>query len=321
MAQAIQTLDADGDFLLNTGSQNVGPDGVQFAFTVTGTNSLVLKKNTAPPGAAVNLVSVAFVDGGLTARAADTAITATGIAYVSAADAALDLYATLNWTSGAVVVRTSAASIGGPDGSVPAADVTPGTFGANTGAAPVGGYSFPTGLTVNGNMSIDGQNTTTGVNPRHNIRSPGGATSLSRTVVAVTGIANNVATLIGTITVPNSAQAAALRITVLGSLGAGGAVGAYEASASNTYTITVVRTAGVNAVAAISSATTAAAAAVAGAATVTAVVTVGSVAGAVGAENTFPVNVTIARSGGSSAAHTCVYAVEVLNAVDSGVTF
>lgn len=133
-------------------------------------------------------------------------------------------------------------------------------------------------------------------------------------------IANAVATTLFTITVPNAAHSATILIEEVGSLGAGGAIGANEASAANSYYITVARTAGVNAVAAISAAFGTAAAAVAGAATATSVITVGAVAGAVGATNTFPVQITITRSGGLSDNHTCMAVAKVLNANATGIT-
>ncbi len=145
------TLDADAATLLNPGAANVGPDGVCFTFTITGTNSLVLSKNTAPPGSTPVLVDVAYLNGSLALQSAGTAITATGLAYVSPDDAALDLWATLNWTSGAVVSFASAANLGaggggGSGGPVSAGDVTAGTFGQFTGST--GDYAFPDDVVV-----------------------------------------------------------------------------------------------------------------------------------------------------------------------------
>lgn len=144
-----------------------------------------------------------------------------------------------------------------------------------------------------------------------------GASSITK---AVTAIANNTATTVLTITVPNAAHAAVVRVTAMGVLGAGGAIGAGEAHASNSYDITVVRTAGVAAVAAISTAYGANAVAVAGAATVTAALTVAAVEGAVGASNSFPVQITIVRSGGSSANHTALVRAEVINQNATGIS-
>lgn len=146
------------------------------------------------------------------------------------------------------------------------------------------------------------------------------ATARTELNKAVTTIADAVATAVLTVTIPNAAHSASLRVRVTGSLGAGGAIGANEATANNEYIITFTRTAGVAAVAAISAAYGAAAAAVAGAATVTCTAAMSAVSGAVGATNTFTVNVTITRSGGSSTNHTCLVYAQLMNANATGVT-
>lgn len=146
------------------------------------------------------------------------------------------------------------------------------------------------------------------------------ASSATKLIKATSAFSDGVAKATITITIPNAAHSASVRVRVTGSLGAGGAIGANEASASNSYMITIARTAGVNAVAAISSAFGAAAAAVAGAATVTCTAAMSAVSGAVGATNTFTVNVTITRSGGASDNHTCVTLAEIVNANATGVT-
>lgn len=148
------------------------------------------------------------------------------------------------------------------------------------------------------------------------------ATTTSRTEMnkAVASIADATPTAVLTITIPNAAHSASVLVRVTGSLGAGGAIGANEATASNTYIVTLTRTAGVNATAAISSAFGSAATAVAGAATVTATAAMSAVSGAVGATNTFTVNVTITRSGGSSTNHTCLVYAQLMNANATGIT-
>lgn len=403
------TFDTTGTSLLNVGGQTLGDDGLQLQFTVTGTNSIVLKKLTSPPGAAQSFTNVAWVNESNVLQSAGTAITASGLARISSADAANDIYLTLTATSGSVVVLTgpwnAGNSGGGGGGNVPAADVTAGTFGANSGET--GAYGAPGDLTVGGQLTTTGtallaQSTTTATSATgtgtgssstsHVIRAASGQTSslvwrvgasstgnrfaartsgsdgatwelealddtgvdrdaiftvqraangaiytpagrsitfggapaaaatVTRNRIATTAIANNVATTVATITIPNAAHSACIRFTVVGSLGAGGAIGANEASASNSYVVTVTRTAGVNAVAEISSAFGAAASAVAGAATVTAALTLAAVSGAVGATNTVAVQVTIARSGGSSDNHTAVTTWEIVNANSSGIS-
>jgi hypothetical protein len=148
------------------------------------------------------------------------------------------------------------------------------------------------------------------------------ATATSRTELnkAVASISDAVATSVLTITVPNAAHSASLLVRLTCSLGAGGAIGANEATATNTYVIALTRTAGVNATAAISTAFGGAATAVAGAATVTATAAMSAVSGAVGATNTFTVNATVTRSGGSSTNHTCLVYAQEMNANATGIT-
>lgn len=148
------------------------------------------------------------------------------------------------------------------------------------------------------------------------------ATTTSRTEInkAVTAFSNGVAKATFTVTVPNAAHNATLKFTVLGALGAGGAIGAGEAMATNTYMIGIVRTAGVATVATATAASNAVAVAVAGAATVTATAAVSAISGAVGATQTFTIDVTITRSGGSSDNHTAMCYGELLNANASGIT-
>jgi hypothetical protein len=148
------------------------------------------------------------------------------------------------------------------------------------------------------------------------------AAATSRTEInkAVGSFTNAAAKATFTITVPNAAHSASFLVRVTGSLGAGGAIGANEATATNSYVVAVTRTSGVNATVAISAAFGAAATAVAGAATVTCVAAMSAVTGAVGATNTFTVDVTISRSGGSSDNHTCLCYAQLLNANSTGVT-
>ena len=155
---ASYTFTSDNQYLINAAPGVNGPDGIVCSFVISGTNSGVLKVNTAPPGSAVSLSSVPYLNASLALQSAGTAITATGLAYVSAADAARgDLYLDLNWTSGSVVVDVATASIGGggsSGGTVPAADVTAGTFGANAGET--GDYTFPDDVVVNDDADVVG---------------------------------------------------------------------------------------------------------------------------------------------------------------------
>lgn len=137
---------------------------------------------------------------------------------------------------------------------------------------------------------------------------------------SVTGIADATPTDVLTVTIPNGVVNADIRVTLLASLGAGGAIGAGEASQTITYNISVTRTAGVNAVTNVSTAFGSAKNAVAGANTITATLGASSVAGAVGAVNTFTIQATITKGGGSSANHVAALRYEVFNLFDSGAT-
>lgn len=136
----------------------------------------------------------------------------------------------------------------------------------------------------------------------------------------VTAIADATATTVFTVTVPNAAHSAMIKVTLAGSIGAGGAIGVNEATGTISYDIAIARTAGVNAVATISAAYGSVTSAVAGATTITVAGDLGAVSGAVGASNTFTIRVTITKGGGSSANHTCMAYARVLNANATGIT-
>jgi hypothetical protein len=146
------------------------------------------------------------------------------------------------------------------------------------------------------------------------------ATTATRLTKLTSSIADNTATAVLTVTIPNAAHAASLRVRLLGRLGAGGAIGADEANGTVAYDFSISRTAGVNAVVTASTAFGSATSSVAGAATVTVTAAASAISGAVGASNTFTVNVTIAKGSGGSANHTCTVLAEVINANATGIT-
>jgi hypothetical protein len=154
----------------------------------------------------------------------------------------------------------------------------------------------------------------------YSIAGAGAALSNSVLVKNVTAIADNTATAVLTVSIPNAAHAASLRVRLVGSLGAGGAIGAREATGTVAYDIAIARTAGVNAVVTASSAYGSGMANVAGAATITVTAAASAISGAVGAVNTFTVAVTINSGSGSSANHNCMVIAELANVVASGVT-
>lgn len=148
----------------------------------------------------------------------------------------------------------------------------------------------------------------------------GSATSRVEINKTITAIADATATIVFTVTIPNAAHSATIMVELDGDLGAGGAIGAFEAGALSAYRIKIVRTAGVNAVAVISATDPGAAANVVGANTCTVVGTLAAMTGAVGAVNTFNIQVTITKSAGTSANHTCTAFARLLNANATGVT-
>lgn len=147
-----------------------------------------------------------------------------------------------------------------------------------------------------------------------------GATTSHRLQKAIASITDNTDTNVFTVSVPNAAHSAMIRVTLCGSLGAGGAIGANEASQSISYDIAVARTAGVATVATASSAYGSANSAVAGAATITVTGAVSAISGAVGDPQTFTITVKIVKGGGASDNHTCVAIAEILNANATGVS-
>ncbi len=149
----------------------------------------------------------------------------------------------------------------------------------------------------------------------------GGATCTAIRQKAVASIADNTATDVLTVTIPNTAQSACIEVDLLGRSGAGGSIGADESAQLAKYLINVTRTAGVNAVVAIGAILPQpAAVTVAGGNAVAVTGSISSVSGAVGATNTFTIKVTIARAGGTATNHTCTAIARLLNANASGIT-
>lgn len=152
------------------------------------------------------------------------------------------------------------------------------------------------------------------------ITAGGAANSLTELTKEVTGIVDNTATAILTVTIPNSAQAGMIDFALVGRLGAGGAIGADEAVSSSRYQATFVRTPGVASVLTLSGQLGVVNVAVAGAATSTAILTAVANAEGVGVTNTHTIKATITKSGGASALHKADVRVELYNSNASGVT-
>lgn len=152
----------------------------------------------------------------------------------------------------------------------------------------------------------------------------GAATTGTQHVKPITAIANATATGVLTITVPNAAHAATVRITLHASLGTSGGASpdiANQATACISYDIALARLTGLNAVAAISAAFgSSGSATVAGGNSCTVTAALSAVTGGVGVSNTFTVNATISRGAGASTNHTCLVKAEILNSNATGIT-
>lgn len=142
---------------------------------------------------------------------------------------------------------------------------------------------------------------------------PGGANSSLKITRTVTGLTDNTATLLATITVPNILLGAALNVAVVGTTGDG------DSTNVALYTCGLARIAGAAANATLSTKSVGATTTGVTATAVT-TLTLGSVGGAVGATNTFALNVTVAKGAGSSTLHTATAEITVLNTYAGGVT-
>lgn len=146
-----------------------------------------------------------------------------------------------------------------------------------------------------------------------------GAGVLTQLVKTVTAIADDAATTLFTITIPNPASAATwvsamLDISIMGVAGAGGAIGAGESNTIATCTVALVRTTGAATVAAVSTLTQTAVAASSGGDQLVAVtLTLGAATGANSATQTIAVQTTLDDDTGSATNHMAVVYVGILN--------
>ncbi len=153
----------------------------------------------------------------------------------------------------------------------------------------------------------------------------GGACCSATLAKIVTGILDDTATTIFTITVPNPPTgtycSALINVSLMTILGAGGGVAVGETVTSANATIVVTRTPGVAAVIGISSLTQTASAAVAsGSSSVAATLTNVAVAGANTATQTFAIQTVVDDDTNSATNDICVVTLEVLNVAANGIT-
>lgn len=132
-----------------------------------------------------------------------------------------------------------------------------------------------------------------------------------------TGIANNTATDVITVTVPNGNHNSALFLDIMAHLGTG--TDASESTRVATGVITIARTTGAATVAVASTLAQAAIATVAGGGTLTLAYGVSAMTGAVGATQTFTVQVTLVVTG-TITDHVAMVFARSLNSAASGIT-
>lgn len=121
-----------------------------------------------------------------------------------------------------------------------------------------------------------------------------------------TGVADNTATDLLTVTVPNANQSATLFLFLVS---ANGSTDAFESSRGAFGQVTIARTTGANVVAAAATLALEQIATVSGGATHTLAYGVSAVSGAVGATNTFTVQGTVNDSGGTGSNQVMILAV------------
>lgn len=142
------------------------------------------------------------------------------------------------------------------------------------------------------------------------------ANTSTRRVFKTTGIADNTATAVVTVTVPNANHSGGLRITLVSS---NGSTDAFESTRVAEGFISIARTSGADTVAVAATLGLTAIATVSGGATHTLAYGVSAISGASSATQTFTVTVTIDDSGNLGSNQVLVQA-ELLNSESSGIT-
>ena len=136
---------------------------------------------------------------------------------------------------------------------------------------------------------------------------------------SVTALADNVATDVFTVTVPNNTVGVGIEVRATSSLGAGGAVGAGEAVTTIGYLIAVAKVTGAVSVITTSAAFGTASALSAGAATNTTVISASAVTGAGGVTQTFTIQIKVTKGAGGSDNHTAKVVARLLAVDGKGV--
>lgn len=146
---------------------------------------------------------------------------------------------------------------------------------------------------------------------------PGEAGSVIELKVRKTGIANNSATAVITVTVPNSTHNAAIFLEILAHLGIG--TDASESSRCARGCVVLARTPDVDTVATVSTLESTQIATVSGGGTLTLAYSVSSISGASNATQTFTIRLTLVVTG-TITNHIAVVFARLLNSAQDGVT-
>lgn len=141
----------------------------------------------------------------------------------------------------------------------------------------------------------------------------GGAGSIVSLAKTITALADNTATDLCTVTVPNQICGAAIRVSAVGMLGDG------DSTDSKIYMIGVSRIAGA-ATKAVASTAAAVGATTGATGNAALTISVSTNTGANGATQTFTIQGKVARSAGTATNHIIVAEIELLNATATGVT-
>lgn len=184
-----------------------------------------------------------------------------------------------------------------------------------TATLPAAGGIIATGIsatTISGGTVIATGQRLQGVNSLNGV---GGAGVYSQQMFNNAAVPDTTATLMATITIPNTANSAVFRLLFLSTLNG---ANANESTRVVEYLLTVSRTAGKAAVGVLSAAVGAQISTVASGATLTTTPSIGTVGGAVGAVNTLPIN--IANVCSVAQVSQTIMIVEEVNANASGIT-
>lgn len=285
----IRLTNASGTAVTLSAAELAFTDGVT-AGTVTASKAVVVDANK--DASALRNLTVTNLDAGASGTAGTLDVfpstAAKGKIAVSAADSAGDTTTTI----------TNASQAGARTYTIPDAGASA-SFVMTEGAQ-----------TKNGKLTLGATSYSLG-------GAAAAAGTMDTLVVRKTGIADNSATNIITVTVPNGEHNAAIFLDILGHLGTGTDLS--ESSRCGTGVIVLARKTGVDTVAAASALAQAQIATTSGGATLTLAYGVTAMTGAAGATQTFSITLTMVVTG-TITDHAAVVGARLLNSAGTGVT-